>query len=274
MKLSQPVYTYNLRGNKQFRYYSFLLIFLLVSCTPTNQNEKDPPQPTATLSVSNPDSEVPSVIPHTLALLPEVYLEPLNSRTCSGSCFRSIALGQTIDEALEAIRNDPLVNQEHKYINDDYIEIYSDDQLGLTGINWMWQVSSSMDRGHVTIKDGGVTHIVIHPSWAIPITLFIQEFGKPSYVLTEYFNRNEIDFSLIYLEHDILLFFPSRGTSPTLSENNILESLALTNIPDFLESICSSSSREGIVQSWLGYGGLNVYYDDKGDLLNTVMLDC
>jgi hypothetical protein len=280
---------------------SFVLVgFLFAGCMPNSQVSTRPPTMTnspvtesstkdiLTLSPTPLGTSTPLIIttelqitpfPWVTSTFPEELTRIFDTDRCERPCFRGLMLGQTMDEALTAIRNDPAVDTNYRYPNDDYINVYSDEMFGLTTVEWYWKNNEDYpppSRGFVSIQNNNntVIDIVVDLNTAVPLNMMLDEFGESIYVLTDYHSPGEVTFYLHYSDLGVAFVVNNLGQPPALNELNVVQRIGIRELDTDMEWVCTSGVYKGLVQKWNGYGGLNVYYDDEGNLIDAIHLNC
>lgn len=279
--------------------WAMAISLLLTGCSLTSQNGSGmaatpDSEPAATRIIVDiepiPDSLVeatPAPNPLAAEVIPEEFRELGRDEKCTRPCLYGIELGQTMEESIATIRENPWTDTTRTYQDGDYIDIYTTNYASdREGKGISWQLKVDMPDGHSVLpfpghgslftRDNYVYLIGLHPSnMVIPMGLIIEEYGKPHYMRTTYMGPNQVLFELIYLLPDAFLKFNAygRGTPSMLSEHSFVARVSIGEFDFLVDSVCSPWY-DNAIQEWQGFGGLGLYYDRHGEQMGTIPFDC
>lgn len=194
--------------------------------------------------------------------LPDGLANMMDPSFCPRACYLGFMPGQTKEEVLTILQS----------LNVRQIEIVDqEDPLeGTTGIKWPW--------GIVAFRDGYSIFFSVSSGYIMPISLVLDQFGEPDYIDIVGVIGDDWFYGLIYLYQDTAIVFGAYNLQPDspsfLSGNTPLQKIGVEDIESYFTWICGDGW-EHKLQKWKGYGGLGVYFDENGQLLDQVsIVDC
>lgn len=215
-------------------------------------------------SVSSP-TQVPIERQPIFTPEPTPTLTPLNElevsldrELCLDYCWHGIMIGQTQDEAIQAIQQDPWTDKSWrpKLRTDDYIAI-SRSSYG-TQILWIidnlpdWQKDTF---GKIIVRDGIVSEMRVPFTERQPLQIVLDELGEPDYVRSQTWDLHEqLSFWVHFVDERVTLLVRGVGQPPELTANgNVLYAVFFATEQTWYH--CNAN-----FLSWEGFGGPNKYY--------------
>jgi hypothetical protein len=260
---------FNSRKNTRHSYLWFplLLVYLLFAtagCTASSDSTVtriDPvmeePLPDA-ITATSEDKETDR--------FPTELARTFDRTLCPSHCWHDLALGQTVEEAITAIRHDPTTDREAVFM--DAYEIARDDYLiieehnnGATTV--AWQIKdlrpTELPRWH-TLADLFATDQIVD-SLLIPLQepfslyVLIDELGPPDYLSFVGLQGSRALPVVTYVDERAAFFLQVSGDDYELRETTMVETVVFYGEETIREVLCI----EGYYSQWAGLGHLGMY---------------